>query len=86
MGAHLDDTLFLGAHIEDANFSEAILKSSNFTRAFVRNCNFTDADLTGSNWRKVKIVETCIWKNVKADKPENFTPDLWKEIQRQNAK
>lgn len=77
---------FIGTQLNGVMMKEANLKGSDFSKAIVLECDFTDADLTDSNWKKVKRVENCIWVNVKGISRENFPPDLWKEIQRQNAK
>lgn len=65
---------------------DANLKSADFSNSTVVGCDFTGADLTDSNWKKVKRVENCIWKDVKVDNPSNFPTKLWDEIQRQNVK
>jgi uncharacterized protein YjbI with pentapeptide repeats len=75
---------FIGAKLKGIAMEEANLRNADFSRALVQDCDFTGADLTGSNWRKAKPVKNCVWKNVKVGGSENFPPDLWKEIERQN--
>lgn len=85
-GASLQEAIFREASITGAAFVNARLNQSNFNKAVISECDFTGSDLAKSNWRKVKRVENCIWKNVRSIEPDNFPPELWKEIQRQNAK
>ncbi|MCL4270610.1 MAG: pentapeptide repeat-containing protein [Anaerolineales bacterium] len=62
------------------------LGGADFTGAVVKKCDFAGADLTNSKWKRVKQVEGYIWKDVKGGNPDNFPPELWKEIQNQNPK
>ena len=64
----------------------ANLQSADFSNATVTGCDFSGADLTNSNWKKVKRVENCIWKNVRVNNSSNFPTNLWEEIQKQNVK
>ena len=85
-GAKLAGSKFVGARLNGVALKGTKLQGTDFSRAIVLNCDFTDADLTRSNWKWVKRVVNCIWKNVKVDKPENFPSALWDEIRRQNMK
>jgi len=76
---------FIGTELSGIAMVEANLRNADFSKAIVRDCDFTGADLTGSNWRKAKRVENCVWKSVKIDSAENFLPYVWEEIQSQNA-
>jgi uncharacterized protein YjbI with pentapeptide repeats len=76
---------FIGTQLNGVVMREANLRGTDFSKATVLGCDFTEADLTDSNWKKVKRVENCIWKNVKGHKQQNFSPALWEEIQNQNA-
>jgi len=84
-GASLKGAKLVGTQLNGVLMIQANLKGADFSKATILECDFTGADLTDSNWKKVKRVENCIWKDVKFAKPENFPPYLWKEIQRQNA-
>lgn len=77
---------FRKAKINQALFIKTNLTGTDFTGAMLKKCDFTDADLTNSKWRRVKQVKNCIWKDVKGITEDNFPPELWKEIQRQNTK
>jgi uncharacterized protein YjbI with pentapeptide repeats len=77
---------FQKARISEAEFDYADLRLTNFNGATVIKCDFTGADLTGSQWKKVRHVEKCIWKDVKGISSEYFPSDLLNEIRRQNAK
>ena len=83
-GAMLPKTKFVGARLVGVIMRETNLKNTDFSNAIVTDCDFTGADLTDSNWKKVRRVENCIWKNVIGTSPENFPDYLWKEIQSQN--
>jgi uncharacterized protein YjbI with pentapeptide repeats len=83
--SNLFEGSFRKAKINQALFIKTNLVGTDFTGAIVKKCDFTDADLTDSKWKKVKQVEDCIWKDVKGVTNDNFPPELWKEIQRQNA-
>ncbi|GEM_PF-2005454 len=83
--AKLDHAKFIGTRLSGVTLVETSLRGSDFSKAIVLNCDFTGADLAKSNWKKVRHVENCVWKNVKVDQPEYFPPDLWKEILRQNV-
>ncbi|MDP1624274.1 MAG: pentapeptide repeat-containing protein [bacterium] len=85
-GSNLFEGSFRKAKIHQALFIKTNLVGTDFTSAIVKKCDFTDADLTDSKWRRVKQVENCIWKDVKGVAEDNFPPELWKEIQRQNAR
>lgn len=74
-------TILIGAVMKNAN-----LQSTDFSKATVIGCDFSGADLTNSNWKKVKQVKNCIWKDVKVENSNNFPINLWKEIQEQNIK
>jgi|SRR5688572_7472785 len=76
---------FTKARISKVMFAGASLRGTDFSRAIVSDCDFTGADFNDSNWKRVKSVENCIWKDVKFAKQENFPPAVWKEIQRQNG-
>jgi uncharacterized protein YjbI with pentapeptide repeats len=76
---------FKNARISGANFTNTKLKGSDFSGAIVQECDFSGADLTKTNWRRVKLVENCVWKDVQVDNQANFPPFLWKEIQSQNT-
>ena len=82
--ATLKGARFIGTQLNGVVMREANLKGTDFSQATVLGCDFTEADLTDSNWKKVKRVENCIWKNVKGYKQQNFPLNLWSEIQRQN--
>lgn len=75
---------FTNAQIDGANFTNTNLQGSDFSRAIVKKCDFSGADLTKSNWRRVKLVEKCIWKGVRVDSQACFPLYLWREIQLQN--
>ncbi|MCI0555149.1 MAG: pentapeptide repeat-containing protein [Anaerolineae bacterium] len=83
--AVLKSAKFIGTQLIGTMMVEANLQESDFTKAIVQGCDFTGADFHDSNWKRVKRVENCVWKNVKVDNSENFPPYLWKEIQSQNA-
>ncbi len=83
--AKLGGSKFIGTRLNGVAMRETSLRGTDFSKAIVLDCDFTGADLTESNWRKVKRVENCVWKNVKVDNSQNFPRDLWKEIQSQNA-
>ena len=83
--AKLASAKFIGTRLEGVTMTEANLRNTDFSRAIVISCDFTGADLTSSNWKKVKQVENCIWKNVIVDDSEDFPDHLWKEIQSQNS-
>ena len=85
-GAILPKAIFTRAQLIGAIMKDANLKSADFSNSIVVGCDFTGADLTDSNWKKVKRVENCIWKDVKVDNPSNFPTELWDEIQTQNVK
>jgi uncharacterized protein YjbI with pentapeptide repeats len=85
-GSNLFGGSFRKAKINQALFTKTNLTSTDFTNAIVKKCDFTGADLTDSKWEKVKQVENCIWKNVEGVTKNNFSSELWKEIQMQNAK
>jgi hypothetical protein len=85
-GSNLFEGSFRKAKINQALFARANLMGADFTNAIVKKCDFTYADLTDSKWKKVKQVENCIWKDVKGVTKDNFPPELWEEIQKQNAK
>ncbi len=84
--ASLKGAKFIGTQLNGVVMIEANLRGTDFSKATVLECDFTGADLTDSNWKKVKRVENCIWKNVKGHNPKNFSAALWEEIQKQNAK
>lgn len=84
-GSNLFAGSFRKAKINQTLFVKTNLTGTDFTDAIVKKCDFTSADLTDSKWKKVKKVENCTWKDVIAT-PDNFPPELWKEIQNQNAK
>jgi len=83
-GAILPKAKFTGAHLIGAVMKDVDLKGTDFSNAIVTNCDFTGANLTDSNWKRVKRVEDCIWKNVVGASLENFQNNLWEEIQAQN--
>lgn len=83
--AILIDTKFIGTKLNGVIMKEVNLKGSDFSKAIVTGCNFTGADLTNSNWKQVKKVENCVWKNVIGFTSENFPNYLLKEIQEQNT-
>ncbi len=83
--AELQRCKFVGAHLDGVLMADANLSRSDFSKAIIVNCDFSGSDLTSSNWKKVKKVESCIWKNVKVDLSEDFPKHLWEEIQKQNA-
>ena len=85
-GAALEGAKFLGTRLNGVVMTNANLSRSNFSKAIVLDCDFTGANLTDSNWKKVKRIENCIWKDVIIDRQENFPQSLLEEIQRQNAK
>lgn len=82
--AVLVNSSFVSAELVKVKFSGANLTNANFKSAIVVECDFTGAVLTGSQWRKVRNVQNCIWKDVKGADPENVPDDLWREIQRPN--
>ncbi len=84
--ASLSGAKFIGTQLIGAVMKDADLQRTDFSKAIVNDCDFTEANLTGSNWKRVKQVKNCIWKNVKIDNPTNFPDSLWKEMQRQNEK
>ena len=84
--AHFRGVNFRNAKISDAVFHNTILKDADFSGAIVRNCDFTSADLTNSKWNKVKLVENCIWKDVKIGDTKTLPKWLLEEIQVQNVK
>jgi hypothetical protein len=75
---------FNAAWINGAVMKEANLQRTDFSNATILKRDFTGADLTDSNWKKVKRVEDCIWKDVIVNNSSNFSIKLWEEIQRQN--
>ena len=83
--AILRGSKFNGARLNGIKMIGADLRRTDFSKAIVLDCDFTGADLTGSNWKRVKRVEKCIWINVKVDDSEKFPPGLWEEIQKQNV-
>lgn len=83
--AILIGTKFIETRLNGAVMKEANLKGADFSKATVLGCDFTGADLTNSNWKKVKQVENCIWKDVKFGNSSNFPTKLLEEIQRQNV-
>ncbi|GAB4455303.1 MAG: hypothetical protein Kow0070_03320 [Anaerolineales bacterium] len=84
-GAVLIGAKFIGARLNGVIMNEVNLKGADFSGAIITDCNFTGADLTNSNWKQVKQVENCIWKNVAGVVSENFPNHLWQEIQAQNT-
>jgi uncharacterized protein YjbI with pentapeptide repeats len=84
-GVELRRCKFIDARLDGVIMVKADLTSADFSKAIVLNCDFTGADLTDSKWSRVKRVENCIWRDVKINKPEDFPPTLWKEIQGQNT-
>lgn len=84
-GAVLAKSNFTGAQLVGVVMKDVNLKSADFSNAIVTNCDFTGADLTNSNWKRVKRVENCTWKNVVGVSSENFPSNLRKEIQAQNV-
>ena len=83
-GAKLMGSKFIGTQMKGVVLKGANLQGTEFSKATVANCDFTSADSTRSNWKKVRHVENCIWKNVKGASGENFPTELWQEIRRQN--
>jgi len=81
----LKQAKFIKTYVANANFSGADLKGADFSGTTVMGCDFSDSDLTDSIWKNVGHVENCIWKDAAGISQENFPPDLWKEIQRQNV-
>ena len=84
--AKLGGSKFIGTRLNGVAMINTDLRGTDFSKAVVLGCNFTGADFTNSNWKKVKRVETCIWKDVKVDNSSNFPAKLWEEIQKQNVK
>ncbi|MEW6085813.1 MAG: pentapeptide repeat-containing protein [Chloroflexota bacterium] len=84
--AHLGGAKFTGTWLNGVVMKETDLGGTDFSRATVLDCDFTGANLANSNWKTVKRVENCIWKNVIVDNSENFPDYLWNEIQAQNPK
>lgn len=84
-GAVLIGAKFIGTRLNGAIMKDVNLKGSDFSKSIVTDCDFTGADLTNSNWKKVKQVENCIWKNVIGVASENFPNYLWQDIQAQNT-
>jgi len=84
--ADLQGCKFVGARLDGVTIIKANLQRADFSKALVLNCNFTGSDLTGSNWKKVKQVQNCIWRDVRIDNQENLPQSLLDEILRQNAK
>lgn len=85
-GSNLFEGSFRKAKINQTLFAKTKLVGADFTGAVVKKCDFAGADLTNSKWKRVKQVKGCIWKDVKGANPDNFPPELWKEIQNQNPK
>jgi uncharacterized protein YjbI with pentapeptide repeats len=85
-GASLQEAIFRDANITGAAFVNARLNQSDFSKAVICECDFTGSDLAKSKWKKVKRVENCIWKNVRGLDSADISPELRKEIQRQNEK
>lgn len=84
-GAVLIGAKFIGTRLNGAIMKDVNLKGSDFSKSIVTDCDFTGADLTNSNWKQVKQVENCIWKNVIGVASENFPNYLWQDIQAQNT-
>jgi uncharacterized protein YjbI with pentapeptide repeats len=76
---------FVGTRLKGIRFANASLRGANFRGAIISDCDFSGADLNDVNWKRAKRIENCIWKGIKFAKVENFPPDVWKEIQAQNA-
>jgi uncharacterized protein YjbI with pentapeptide repeats len=83
--AHFRGVNFGKARISDAKFHCTILKDADFSGAVVKNCDFTGSDLTNSKWKKVKLVENCIWKGVTVGDWNEFPSNLRDEIKKQNT-
>ena len=83
--ADLQRCKFVSTHLDGVLLTNSKLGKSDFSRATVLNCDFTNADLSGSNWKKVKRVDNCIWKDVKIGDQENFPKYVLEQIQLQNA-
>lgn len=84
--AKLEGAKFIGTRLNRVTIIETDLRGADFSKAVVVGCDFTGTDLTDSNWKKVKRVEDCVWKDVTVNNFNNFPIELRKEIQRQNAK